>query len=64
MFRDAHTEGRMHRRTGQNHYASDHIRLGGGNEALKVKVVNIVLKLIDAYTCKNETSAEAYLPSK
>jgi len=30
MFRDAHTDARMHGRTGQKQYASGHTTLGGG----------------------------------
>ena len=36
MFRDAHTDGqtdgRMHGRTGQNHFASGHTTLDGGTK--------------------------------
>ena len=41
MFQDAHTDARTHGRTGQNHYASGHITLGGGIKIVTDTVVYI-----------------------
>ena len=45
MFRDAHTDGRTHARTGQKQYAAGHTTLDGGIKIdIKMKLKNVEQK--------------------